>query len=337
VPVIESVRWREAARLGAACALAVALGWWPDAIAQPRAEEGAVAVGFLSSQSRSSRPTPGALERELARRNPLLDRSIRYDYRFADGDAARLPGLAAELVAGRPALIFCADFDAARTAASATTEIPIVFIAHVDPIEHRFLTSLQSSARNVTGVTTFRPVMVKLAEVALDAFPRARRLVALLDMEELSVQQSMEPMRRLAAARQVQLVTHDISSEGRLFRLLDELKPAPTDVWVVPASTASWQNRQALVERVGRLAIPAVYEAEIFVSAGGLISYGPTFVDVVPRVAEYVERILSGVSPASLPILQPTRLELVVNLKAAREQGISVSRQVLQRADRIVE
>ena len=294
-------------------------------------------IGFLSTQSQKSRPTPGALEQELARRNPALAGSIRYDYRFAEGDTTRLPGLAADLVARRPSLIFCADFNAARAAAAATNDIPIVFIAHVDPVEHKFLASLRSSTRNVTGVTTFRPVVVKLLEVALDAFPQSRRVVALLDMSELSAQQSVEPMRDLAARRHAHLVVYDISSNDRLFGYLDRLTSATADVLVVPASTASWQNRDRLVARVGQLAIPAVYEAEVFIASGGVMSYGPSFVDVVPRIADYVERVLSGLSPSSLPILQPTKLELIVNLKAARRQGITVSRQVLQRADRIIE
>lgn len=329
--------WLRGSFRSGGCALVVVALALAPAWAKERALPDGRVIAFLSTQSQKSRQTPGALEQELARRNPALARSIRYDYRFAEGDPNRLPGLAADLVARRPSLIFCADFHAARAAAATTNDIPIVFIAHVNPVEHKFLESLRSSTRNVTGVTTFRPVVVKLMEVALDAFPRSRRVVALLDMSELSARQSVEPMRELAGRREAQLVVHDISSNDGLFGFLDGLTTATADVLVVPASTASWQNRGRLVERVGQLAIPAVYEAEVFITAGGVMSYGPTFVDVVPRIAEYVERVLSGLSPSSLPILQPTKLELIVNLNAANRQGISVSRQVLQRADRIIE
>lgn len=294
-------------------------------------------VGFLSSSSVQTRPAPGPLEQALARRNLGLARRVQYHYRFAEGSVEALPALAADLVAQAPAVLFCADFAATRAAAEATASIPIVFLAHVDLMEHRFLDSLRSSRRNVTGLTTFRPVLAKLAEVALDAAPRARTMLALLDLSELAARQSKEPLRKLAADRGVRLTIADVRTEEALHAEVARLKTSPHDVVLVPSSTPTWQGRRRLVAAINSLRIPAVYEAAIFLDEGGLVAYGPSYIDVVPRIAEYVERVLSGEHPSSLPILQPTKLELVVNLRSARKQGISLPGLLLQRADRIIE
>lgn len=292
-------------------------------------------IGFLSSAPLHTRPTPGPLERELSRRNPRL--AARYHYRFAEGETSRLPHLAAGLVSLSPSLIFCADFAAATAAAQATASIPIVFLSHVDPIEHKFLESLRSSRRNITGVTTFRPVLVKLAEVAVDAAPKAKHILAVLDLSELAAQQAAAPLRQLAQSRGLRLSIHDVSKDTDLRRLLSMLQPRAFDAAIIPSSTPTWQHRQRLVAALNGAAIPAVYEAPIFLAEGGLISYGPTYDDVVPRAAEYVERILSGENPSSLPVLQPSRLELVVNLRSARSQSLTLPGILLQRADRILE
>lgn len=322
---------------GVMAVLALAFTGMAAAVPPPVAERGTATIGFLSTQARHTRPTPGPLEASIAHHGGARPRLVSYEYRFADGIEARLPALAADLVARRPAVIVCLDYLSARAAAAATDTIPIVFIAHVDPLQHRFLSSLRSSNRNLTGVVTFRPVVVKLAEVALDAIAGARQVVALLDLSELSSLEAVEPMRDLVRRRGAELVVHDISSTEKLFRYLDGAQSVPSSVLVVPASTASWQNRARLVKRLGELRAPTIYEADVFVSAGGLMSYGPSFVDVVPRAAQYVNRVLAGEHPSTLPILQPTKLELVVNLKAARRQGITLARPFLQRADRIVE
>lgn len=303
--------------------------------AQDRAA--ALTIGFLSTQPSDSRPTPGALEREILARRRIAEGNVRFDYGFAEGDIERLDALARRLLARRPAVLFCADFHAARAAAAVTRDVPIVFVAHVDPVEHRFLASLRSSNRNITGVTTFRPVTAKMVEVALDAFPGARVVAALLDLNELAAKQSIEPMRRLVERQGGRLEVHDVSTIDGLHTFIDGLSRHRPDILIVPASAATWQSRARLVAAIGAHALPALYESEPYVAAGGLMSYGPSYVDVLSRVVEYVERVALGAPPAELPVLQPTKTELLINLPAARRQGITLPRAFVQRADRFLE
>lgn len=322
------------ARLAAKLLLGAAVLTW-DACAGDRPAE--LTIGFLSTQSRASRPTPGALEREILARRRIADGNVRFDYGFAEGNTERLEALARGLLGRRPAMLFCADFHAARAAAAVTSDVPIVFVAHVDPVEHRFLASLRSSNRNITGVTTFRPVTAKMVEVALDAFPGARVVAALLDLNELNAKQSVEPMRRLVERQGGRLEVHDVSTIDGLDAFIDGLSRRRPDVLIVPASAATWQSRARLVAAVGAHALPALYESEPYVAVGGLMSYGPSYVDVLSRVAEYVERVALGSPPAKLPVLQPTKTELLINLPAARRQGITLPRAFMRRADRFME
>jgi putative ABC transport system substrate-binding protein len=180
-------------------------------------------------------------------------------------------------------------------------------------------------------------VFVKLMEVALDAFPAARRIAVLLNPNELAPRESLPGLEALAQQRGVRLVRPDVTGEEQLLAWAADLAHESFDAVIVTAMTSTWHRRRELVAALGRASIPAVYEAPIFVEEGGLMSYGPYYGDNVPRVTDYLERVLTGTDPATLPILQPTRLDLVINLKAARAQGIALPPAILRRADRIVQ
>jgi putative ABC transport system substrate-binding protein len=236
-------------------------------------------------------------------------------------------------------VLICMDLFAATVARSRRrgTNPPIVFIAHADPLASHLILAYSEPGNNLTGVSTYRCVDGKMVEIMGDAFPARKRIGYLLDS---SVREDIDCIRLAddaAKLNRIQLVKIDVASPAFLSSLRKTLLALRLDAIVAPASAAIWQNKKRVVDVVNDLHLPAIYESTLFLDEGGLLSYGPSDADVLTDVARAVEMILRGQPAGQIPVEQPTRYELVVNLRAPHANEYEPKATIFRRADRILE
>ena len=260
------------------------------------------------------------------------------EWRGADGQFERLPGLAAELVALGVDLIVAATAGGTVAAKKATGTIPIVFVQETDPVASGFVKSLARPGGNVTGLVTFGDALLgKQLELLREAVPGISRVAVIHSSKAPLATAQLAAMREANATLKLNLRMHDVNDEAdleRAFRAIEQERPQGLQVfWTTP----TYLHLQRIVDfaRVQRL--PAVYGIDEFANAGGLFSYSVNYAEHWRQSVDYVDKILKGAKPADLPVRRPTRLELVVNLKAATAIAIVIPQSVLLRADRVIE
>jgi putative ABC transport system substrate-binding protein len=268
-------------------------------------------------------------------------RNIAFESRSAAGRDDRLPELAAELVRLKVDVIVTAGTPGIRAARQATATIPIVMIANQDPVAAGFVASLARPGGNITGVAVGVPELAaKRLELLRDAVPRLARVAVLWNPRDPDLQAEWQATR--AAARALGLEVQPVEVRSR-----DDLEGAfagpvvkRSGGMVVLADSVTWSQAKQIGVLAARQRVPVVYPQRWFVDVfdhGGLMSYGPSHLDISRRAAAYVDRILKGARPAELPVERPSTYELVVNLRAARAIGLSLPQSLLVRADRVVE
>ena len=265
-------------------------------------------------------------------------RNISIEYRWAEGRAERLPELAADLVRLKVDVIVAAGTDA-RAAKRASTTIPIVMPISVDPVRLGLVSSLARPGGNVTGLASlFEELGGKWMELLKEALPGISRMAVLRDPEG---DRSLNQVRASEAGARSLGVRLQVLNAGRsdgLGTAFAEAEGKRAEALIVLPSPFFFAYRTRVVELAARHRLPTMYgQREFVVGSGGLMSYGPDLHDLFRRAAGYVDKILKGASPADLPVEQPTRLEVVVNLKAARQRGVKLPQSILLRADRVIE
>jgi putative ABC transport system substrate-binding protein len=281
-----------------------------------------------------------AFNDELRKRGYVEGQNLVVERRNAAGQPDRLPALARELVALGPDLIVAVSPQPNRAVKDATSTIPIVMIAVADPVRVGLVASLARPGGNMTGVSTLVPggFMAKLLELLRQVVPKATRIAVL-------VNPANEVMRVLAAqeipeaARQLGVGIHIMEA-----RTPDEIEPAlnvavgeRVEALLMNADPV-WNSPPArLPQLAARTGLPAIYLLRTQAEAGGLMSYGPNFPDLFGRAATYVDRILKGATPGDLAIEQPTKFELVINLKTAKALGLTIPQSLLLRADEVIQ
>ena len=265
-------------------------------------------------------------------------RRRHFEYRWAEGHYDRLPALAADLVSRKVSLIAAIGGVSARAAKNATSTIPIVFMGSGDPIGEGLIASLARPGGNLTGFSNlFVELHPKRLELLSELIPRARVIALLVNPDGPSAERIIRDTKEAARAKELQLAVLKAGTEGDIdaaFASLAELHAGG----VVVAGDAFFANRRdQLVSLASRHAVPAIYMWSDFTAAGGLISYGIDNIDIWRQAGIYAGRILRGEKPADLPVQQPTRFELVVNLKTAKALGITVPPSILARADEVIE
>jgi putative tryptophan/tyrosine transport system substrate-binding protein len=259
--------------------------------------------------------------------------TVSIEYRWAAGQYDRLPGLAADLVRRQVAVI-AANTPAAPAAKAATTLIPIVFLSGDDPVEHGLVMSLNRPGGNVTGVSTFASALgSKQLGVFRELVPAATSIAILVNPtnpnSEAYVRGAQEAARRLG--QQIHILNASTESE------IDKAFQGPADALVVAPDAFLINRTDQLVALAARHALPTMYPFREFPAAGGLIGYGTSLPDLYRQVGVYAGKILQGAKPADLPVLQPTKFELVINLKTARALGLTIPPGVLAIADEVIE
>jgi putative ABC transport system substrate-binding protein len=312
---------------------------WP--VFSVHAQQASVPViGYLSSfPSDTSEKFTQAFREGLKESGFVEGRDVTIQYRLVDAaQYDRLPTIAADLIHQQVAVLFASPINAAVAAKRATASTPIVFAIGSDPVDMRLVETLNQPGGNATGAT-FLSVELgnKRLELLRDLVPKIASIAFLVNPHNPTTAMQTKDMRGAATALGLKLNVVDISSQADLENIFAKLDHQRSDALVVSADTIFWSVRDRLIALTARYSLPTVYFAREFVAAGGLVSYNSDYADSIRKAGIYVGRILKGEKPANLPVLQPTKFELVVNLKTAKTLGLNVPQPLLATADEVIE
>ena len=311
---------------------------WP---LSTRAQQPATPViGFLNNLSPGAIAHPMAAFREgLKEAGYLEGHNLAIEYRWAESHNDRLPELAADLVRRQVSVIVATGGGASALAAkAATTTIPIVFSSATDPVELGLVASLNRPGGNATGIHVMtNSLETKRLGLLHELVPNAATIAVLVNPGTPGADSQLTEAETAAhaVARKIQILKAD--SEPELDKAFATLAKARAEALLVAADPFFNAHRQQIVALAARYAIPAIYEFREFAAAGGLMSYGISLADAYRQIGLYTGKILQGAKPADLPVTQPIKFELVINLKAAKALGITVPPTLLARADEVIE
>ena len=294
-------------------------------------------IGFLSAIT-SYGPFLVAFRKGLADAGYVEGENVAIEYRWAEGRYDQLPELASELVRRQVAVIVAAGGNqSARAAKAATTTVPIVFYSG-DPVAEGLVTSLNRPGGNMTGMSTFAPALGgKRVDLLRELLPGVSALAMLINPNYAPAAAEAAETENAARALGHKLSVFKASSEGGIEAAFATLAQQRPDALIVGADPFFNSRREQLATLAVRNSILAIYVWREFVVAGGLMSYGDDFADGYRQLGIYVGRILKGANPADLPVIRPTKFELVINLKAARAVGLTINRVILLVADEVIE
>jgi putative ABC transport system substrate-binding protein len=279
-----------------------------------------------------------ALKLGLLEHGWIEGRNLEIDYRWGGGDSSRLRAYAAELTALNPDVIFAAPSAALAAVQRITRTIPVVFAQVSDPVGAGFVASLAHPGGNITGFALFEfSIGAKWLELLKAIAPSMTRAAVLRDTTTSAGTGWWGAIQTAAPPFGVEVVPVDVRDASEIERAVAVFAHSSNGALIVPGSASAVIHRDLIVALAGRYKLPAVFYERYFVAAGGLISYGPDFLDLFRRAAGYVDRILKGEKPADLPVQAPTKYELVVNLKTAKALGLTIPQSVIARADEVIE
>jgi putative ABC transport system substrate-binding protein len=265
-------------------------------------------------------------------------KNLIIEYRSVEGRSERFLDLATELVGLKVDLIVTRGTPAALAAKKATGAIPVVMAASGDPVGGGIVTSLARPGGNVTGLSAVvADVMGKRLELLREAIPAGSQLAALLNMSNPAVAPEWEELEATAQRHRMKLQLLDVRTRGDLERAFEASVQQHIQALVVGIDDLTLMHRRIIVDLAAKHRLPAIYASKEFVDAGGLMTYGVNYPHLYRRAATYVDKILRGTKPADLPVEQPTKFELVINLKTAKALGLTIPQSVLLRADQIIE
>jgi putative ABC transport system substrate-binding protein len=267
-----------------------------------------------------------------------VGRNMRIDLRWGGGDPESFRKQASELVALAPDVVFASGIPAATPLLQATRTVPIVFAQVVDPVGAGLVASLARPGGNATGFTSPEYGFAgKWVELIKEIAPGVTRVAVLRDATSSSGIGYMGAVRLAASSFGMELTPVGITDAGEIERGVTAFGRASNGALIVTGNTLTMVHRELIITLAARHRLPAVYALPLFANDGGLISYGPDSIDPYRRAAGYVDRILKGEKPADLPVQQPTKFELIINLKTAKALGLEIPTTVLARADEVIE
>jgi len=294
-------------------------------------------IGYLAASSATDTARIDAFRRGLRELGYEEGKNIVIEHRYADGHRDRLPALAAELVRLKVDVIVTTGPTVTRAVKEATVTIPIVMTSDNDPVGNGFVASLARPGGNVTGLSNLaRELSGKRLELLKEIVPRLSRVAVLGTSTSPGNAQNLKEMELAAGALAVKLQYLDVLAPKDIETAFGAVRKGRTEAIHVLDSPVFGPQRTQIVGLAVKSGLPAIYHRSGFVEAGGLMSYGVIFTDMDRRAATYVDKILKGAKPADLPVEQPTKFEFVINLKAAKQIGLTIPPNVLARADQVI-
>jgi putative ABC transport system substrate-binding protein len=294
-------------------------------------------IGFLDNSTASgSAVVVDAFRQELSKLGWIEGKNFTMEYRFSELKRDRLPELAADLVRLKVDLIVTTGQPPSTAAKKATTTIPIVVANSADPVGEGLVASLSRPGGNITGFSNLGPELnSKRLEILKDAIPKLARVGLLRAQAGASPQ--LREIRPAALALKLKLEEIETQFDANgLERTFETAKQKQVGAIMTITSRQFFAERKRIVELAGKYRLPAIYPQKEFVNEGGLMSYGADYTDLFRRAAVYVDKILKGAKPADLPVQQATKFEFIINLKAAKQIGLTIPVRVLERANQVI-
>jgi ABC-type uncharacterized transport system substrate-binding protein len=292
----------------------------------------------LAADDPEGRVRVAALVQGLKDLGWIEGQNLRLDYRWGGGDSETFNKYAQELVDVGPNVILATGTPVVNALQRATHRVPIVFVTVIDPVGAGFVDSLARPGGNITGFTLFEYGMSgKWVELLKEIAPNVTQVAVIRDQAIGSGTGQLAAIQAVAPSFGLEVRPVTVSDPGSIDRSLSAFSLGSDRGLIVTASTLALVHRELIVSLAARSKLPAVYPDRTFITAGGLISYGPNRVDRYRRAAAYIDRILKGEKPADLAVQAPTKYELMVNLRTARALGLEVSPSLLARADEVIE
>jgi putative ABC transport system substrate-binding protein len=311
-----------------------ALAFARAAPGQPRPRR----IAFLGGANADT-DTPGltAFRGGMADLGWVEGRDYTFEARYAENVAQRLPALAAALIATQPDVLLTTA-EPPASALTKQTKIPVVFAIARDPVGTGLAKSLQRPGGSATGLITFAPELsAKRVQLLREAFPKLSHVAALHSTDDPIGPAQAREVEKAARALGLRFTSAQIAAPADIDPALSRAAALGADGVVVASGVMTSASRRIIVDAAARARIPAIYPFDIFTVEGGLLSYGSRRTENYRRAAIYVDKILKGAAPGDLPIEQPTQIDFIVNLRTAREQGLSIAQSVILRADRVIE
>jgi putative ABC transport system substrate-binding protein len=294
-------------------------------------------IGLLAGSSSSGEsPRVEAFRQGLRDLGHVEGKNIAIEYRYANARFDKLPALADELIRLKLDVLVASTTPAVQAAKNATRTIPIVFFGVFDPVAAGLVDSLARPGGNVTGFTNIATTLAgKRLELLKETVPKLSRVAVLYDPKSPGSVPQWNESQRQARELGLQLHSMEVSSADKYEGAFKEAVKARSAALAVTADPLANANRKQIADLATKVRLPAIYPWGEFVDNGGLMSYGPNFAAVGRDVARYVDKILKGTKPADLPVEQPTKFELMINLKTAKALGLTIPPVVLMRAERV--
>ena len=308
---------------------------WPVAV---RAQQSMPVIGFLNSASADGYASMAAAFRQGLKETGYVEgNNVAIEYRWAENQYDRLPALAADLVSRRVTVIF-ANNPSVSAAKAATSTIPIIFMSGDDPVRLGFVVSFNKPGGNASGVTILSGALAaKRLQLLHELIPNAKTIAVLVNSDFGPSGRFQADVEAAARVLGISIRPLQANNEREIEDAFSSLTQARADALLVGPGPFLDSRRDLLVALAARIAIPAAYETRATAVAGGLISYGASVGDGYRQAGIYTGRVLKGENPADLPVVQPTKFELVVNLKTAKALGLEIPPQLLARADEVIE
>ena len=294
-------------------------------------------IGWLGVRPAASDTGRQSFGREFRALGYAEGKNIVFEYRSADDQIERLPALADELVRLKVDVLLASLTPAAVAAKNATHTIPIVFHGGFDPVALGLVDSLARPGGNITGFTSIASVLAgKRLELLKEITPKLSRVAVIWDPQNPGSAQQWKESQLPARELELQLRSIEVSSVNDFEAAFKEAIRSRSGALALMASPFFYSNQKQFVDLATKNRLPAIYPREEFIAAGGLMSYGSDGKESFRRAASLVDKILKGAKPAELPVEQPTKFELVINVKAAKQIGVTIPQKVLARADRVI-
>jgi len=296
-------------------------------------------IGYLSQASaRVNAARLAAFRAGMLELRWVEGRDYSIDARYANGVTHALPSLAAELVATRPDLLLVAADENVRLLEKSTKTIPIVFVITEDPVGTGIAASLRRPGGNATGLTTLSAELsAKRLQLLKEAFPHVANIVLLFEPDNVGSVSQAKEIGEVASRLDVRITAIELRQPADIEPAFRRATAVGAQAYIVTTGGTIASQRREIADRINRLKTPAMFANSQYAEAGGLMSYGPSFTDNFRRAAAYVDKVFNGVNPGDIPIEQPTKFELIVNMKTAKATGLTFPESFLVQANRVIE